>query len=242
MPSLRCLISALTQAGRGDLLFRFTSSVQSCCGEGGALQADVAVCGEHSPCSGQAARSFGGFSPGAACLFPPRRAARAARGLRVLSPGAACLFAPRQAARVARGLAPSPRVRHTFSPCGERPGQPEAWRLLPWCGAPFPSAVSCSGSQRLGAVFLGVMRLFPPRPQRAPPVGSQEVFRYEPGPVCQGGGGGFSGTEFAPFPSLLPPTSSGDRAVLFWSFSVPLLCEPPAVCSSRLIFPRSPTV
>ena len=30
----------------------FASSVQSCCGEGGALQADVAVCGEHSPCSG----------------------------------------------------------------------------------------------------------------------------------------------------------------------------------------------
>ena len=51
LPSLRCLISALTQAGGGDLLFRFTSSVQSCCGEGGALQTDFAVCGEHSLCS-----------------------------------------------------------------------------------------------------------------------------------------------------------------------------------------------
>ena len=29
----------------------FARSVQSCCGEGGALQADIAVCGEHSPCS-----------------------------------------------------------------------------------------------------------------------------------------------------------------------------------------------
>ena len=47
MPSLLCLISALTQAGGGDLLFRFARSVQSCCGEGGALQTDVAVCGEH---------------------------------------------------------------------------------------------------------------------------------------------------------------------------------------------------
>ena len=47
MPSLQCLISALTQAGGGDLLFRFASSVQSCYGEGGALQADVAVWGEH---------------------------------------------------------------------------------------------------------------------------------------------------------------------------------------------------
>ena len=87
MPSLRCLISALTQAGRGDLLLRFTSSIQSCCGEGGALQADVAVCGEHSPCYGQAASSFGALSPGAARLFPPRRVAWAARGL-ALSPRA----------------------------------------------------------------------------------------------------------------------------------------------------------
>ena len=65
MPSRWCLISALTQAGGGDLLFRFAGSVQSCYGEGGALQADVAVCGEHSPCSGQAASSFGALSPGA---------------------------------------------------------------------------------------------------------------------------------------------------------------------------------
>ena len=92
MLSLRCLISALTQAGGGDLLLRFASSVQSCCGEGGALQADVAVCGEHSPCSGLAASSFGGLSPGAARLFPPQRAARAAWG-----------------------LAPSPRAHHAFS-------------------------------------------------------------------------------------------------------------------------------
>ena len=43
MPSLQCLISALTQAGGGDLLFRFASAVQSCCGEGGALQTDRRV-------------------------------------------------------------------------------------------------------------------------------------------------------------------------------------------------------
>ena len=149
MPSLRCLISALTQAGGGDLLIRFASSVQSCCGEGGALQADVAVCGEHSPCSGQAASSSGALSPGAVRHFPPRRAAQAARGLGALSPGAA--------------------------------------------------------------------RLFPPRPQLAPPVGSQEVFRQEPGPVCWVGGGGFSGAEFAPFPSpcLLPPAGMAGSSLEF---------------------------
>ena len=73
------------------------SLVQYCCGEGGVLQADVAVCGEHSPCSGRAASSFGRLSPGAACLFPPRRAAR-----------------------VARGLAPSPQARRTPSLRGPR--------------------------------------------------------------------------------------------------------------------------
>ena len=97
------------------ILLRFASSVQSCCGEGGALQADVAVCGEHSPCSGQAARSFGGLSPGAARLFPPRRAAQAARGLCGLSLGAVRLFPPRRAARAARGLALSPRARRAPS-------------------------------------------------------------------------------------------------------------------------------
>ena len=37
-------------------------------------------------------------------------------------------------------------------------------------------------------------------------------------------------------PPPLPPTSSGDGRALLWSFSVPLFCEPPAVCSGRLIF------
>ena len=74
----------------------------------------------------------------------------------------------------------------------------------------FPG-LSGSGSQRLALFLPGAARLFPPRPQRAPPVRSQEVFRREPGPVCRVGGGGFSGAEFAPFPSprLLPPAGMG---------------------------------
>ena len=84
-------------------------------------------------------------------------------------------------------LVPSPPVLRAFSLRGERPGQPGA------CAHSPPA------------------RLFPPRPQRAPPVGSQEVFRQEAGPVCRVGGGGFSGAEFAPFPSpcLLPPAEMG---------------------------------
>ena len=60
-------------------------------------------------------------------------------------------------------------------------------------------------------------------------------------PVCSVGGDAFSGAEFAPFPSPLPPTSGGDgqvchRLALLWSFSVPLFCEWLAVCSGWLIF------
>ena len=90
-------------------------------------------------------------------------------------------------------------------------GQPEAWRALSTCA----------------------LRPLPPRPQRAPPVGSQEVFTQDPGPVCRVGGGGFSGAEFSPFPSPLPPTSSWDGAALLWSFSVPLFCVWPVLTLSN---------
>ena len=43
MPSLRCLVSALTQAGGGDLLFWFASAVQSCYVEGGRCR-QISLC------------------------------------------------------------------------------------------------------------------------------------------------------------------------------------------------------
>ena len=93
MPSFRCLISALTQAGGGDLLLRFASSIQSCCREGGALQADVAVCGEHSPCPGRAARGLVP-SPRARCAFSLHGpSARRRSGLRESSDRNRGLFA-----------------------------------------------------------------------------------------------------------------------------------------------------
>ena len=131
MPSLRCLISALTQAGVGGLLFRFTSSVQSCCGEGEALQTNIAVCGEHSPCSGHT-----GFAPHrGVCAFPVYTAqapgcsiwsgpcVECGSRFRVLHKSAdsvapACCVFPATAAQAARGLAPSPQVRPAFSLCG----------------------------------------------------------------------------------------------------------------------------
>ena len=59
--------------------------------------------------------------------------------------------------------------------------------------------------------------------------------------ACGGLPGAVSGAEFAPFPSCLPPTSGRDgpvcrRLALLWSFSVPLFCERPVLCSGCFIF------
>ena len=180
MPSLWCLISALTQAGGGDLLFSFASSVQSCYGEGGALQADIAVCGEHSPCSGHT-----GFAPHrGVCAFPVYTAQAPGRSI-WSGPCVECGFSFRVLHKSADSVAPAfcafPSLRGSGS---QRLGCP-----LPGCGVPFPSMVRGPGSQRLGYLSTGAPRLFPPRPQRAPPVGSQEVFRQEPGACLQCGRG-----------------------------------------------------
>ena len=159
-------------------------------GEGRALQTDIAVWGEHSPCSGHT-----GFAPyRGVCAFPmytaqapgcsiwsgpalsavpvfgssikariqlrlrvvssPASAVQAARGSGALSPDVVRLFPTRRAAQAARGLAPSPR-----------------------CGAPFPSAESGSGSQRLACPLPWRGAPFPSVAPAHAAVGSQEVFR-----------------------------------------------------------------
>ena len=56
----------------------------------------------------------------------------------------------------------SPRVRCAFSLCGERPGQPEAWRPLPWRGSPFPSAAPARAAGRVsGSLHLGTGACLP---------------------------------------------------------------------------------
>ena len=150
----------------------------------------------------------------------PASAVQAARGLRTLSLGAVRLFPLWRAAQAARGPGALSRMRRAFSVRGEQLGQPEA------C-AHFPQ-MRCAFS------------LCGPKARRW--SGLRKSLDRNRGPVCRVGGGGFSGPEFAPFPSPLPPTSSGDGPALLWSFSVPLFCEPSAVCSGRLIFPCYPTV
>ena len=117
---------------------------------------------------------------------------------------------------------------------------------LSGCGAPFPSTVPvCTGGVPAACVCSQELdsSCDPPESQEGlrPIQNLRKSLDRNRGPVCSVGGGGFSGAEFAPFPSPLPPTSSGDgpvhcRLALLWSFSVPLFCEQPAVCSGWLIF------
>ena len=140
LPSLRCLISALTQAGGGDLLFRFTSSVQSCYGEGGELQTDIAVCGEHSPCSGHT-----GFAPHrGVCAFPVYPAQ--APGCSIWSgPCVECGSSFRVLHKSAHSVAPAFCVFRGLSGSGSQ----GLGRPLPGRGAPFPSAAPARAAGRI---------------------------------------------------------------------------------------------
>ena len=84
--------------------------------------------------------------------------------------------------------APSPRVQRAFSLRGERLGQPEAWAPSPPVRHAF--SLRSPSARRWSGLRKSLDRNW--------------------GPVCRVGRGGFSGAEFAPFPSPLPPTSSGD--------------------------------
>ena len=174
LPSLRCLLSALTQAGGGGLLFRFASSVQSCWGEGGALQTDIAVCGKNSQCSGHT-----GFAPHkGVCAFPVYTAeapscsiwsgpcVECGSSFRVLHKSvdsvapAFCVF-PGLSGSGSQGFGrPLPRGGAPFPSAASGSGSQRLVRPLPRCGAPFPSAASSPGSQRLGHPLPGWLNYF----------------------------------------------------------------------------------
>ena len=179
----------------------------------GALQTDVAVCGEHSPCSGHTGfapyRGVCAFpvhtaqAPGcsiwngpcaecgsslrvlhsiadsvapACCVFPGLSGSGSQRLVRVL-PGAVCLFPPVSGPGGQRLGRPLPGRGAPFPSAVSGSGSQRLARTLPGCGAPFPSAASAWAARGLCGLSTGAARLFPPWPQRAPQVGSQEVFK-----------------------------------------------------------------
>ena len=126
------------------------SSVQSCCGEGGALQTDIAVCGEHSPCSGHT-----GFAPlTGVCAFPSTLL-RLPAALYGAGPAlsAVPVFGSSTTARIWL------RLRVVSSP-PQRFRQPEACAPSPQRGAPFPSAAPARAAGRVPAAWF-VLRSWP---------------------------------------------------------------------------------
>ena len=120
------------------------SLVQSCYGEGGALQTDIAVCGEHSPCSGHT-----GFAPyRGVCAFPVYTAQAPSCSIWSV-PCTACgssLRAPHKArTRLHLCFVPSlvPAAQAARSLRGA---------LSPGAGRPLPSAAPASVSVRVGCM------------------------------------------------------------------------------------------
>ena len=149
MPSLWCLISALTQTGGGDLLFRFTSSVQSCCGEGGALQTDIAVCGEHSPCSGHT-----GLAPSRVSVLSPSTLLRLPAAPYGAGPAlsAVLVFGSSTKARIRL------RLRFVSSPASAVQAARGLGALSPGAVRLFPPRRAAQAARGLGALLSSFLK------------------------------------------------------------------------------------
>ena len=167
------------------LLFRFTSSVLSCCREGGALQTDIAVCGEHSPCSGHTGlapyRGVCAFSIYTAqapdCSIWSGPCVEYSSSFPVLHKSAdsvesafctcvLCLPRP-ELFRQPEAWAQSPWVRRAFSLRSKRLGQPEAWAHSPLMQCAF--SLCGPSARRSGA--CGLVRSQGLASSRDPPGG-----------------------------------------------------------------------
>ena len=140
--------------------------------------------------------------------------------------------------RTRRVLARQP----TFSLRGERPGQPGV------CARSPPGAVRLFPQWRVAQAARGLAPsprahcgLFPLRPQRAAPVVSQKSLDRNPRLFAGWEGVASLGLSLplAPPPASFLQRGWGGSSLEFLS---PFVLRTAAVCSGRLIFPRSPTV
>ena len=144
-------------------------------GRAGALQTDIAVCGEHSPCSGHTGfalyRGVCAFlvytaqAPGCSMWSGP--CVGCGSSFRVLQKSADsvapafCVF-PGLSGSGSQGLRRTlPRCGALFPSAASGSGSQRPGRTLPGCSTPFPSVASGSGSQRLGRTFPGCGAPFP---------------------------------------------------------------------------------
>ena len=116
-------------------------------------------------------------------------------------------------ARQPEVLAASPRVRRAFSLHGEWLRQPDVWEVSPRVRRAFSLRGERLRQPEILAVSPRVRRAFSLRgPRRW--SGLRKSLNRTRGLFAGWERGGFSGAEFAPFPSPLPPTSSGDGPAL----------------------------
>ena len=127
--------------------------VQSCYGEGGALQTDIAVCGEHSPCSGHT-----GFAPHrGVCAFPIYTAQ---------APG--CSIWSGQCIKCGSSFGSSTkawirlRLRVVSSPASAVQAARSLRALSPDMARLFPLQRAAQAARGLRALSPGAVRLFPP--------------------------------------------------------------------------------
>ena len=160
------------------------------------------MCGEHSPCSGHT-----GFAPyRSVCAFPVYTAQ--APGCSVWSgPCVECSSSFRVLHKSADSVAPACCVFPGLSGSGSQ----RLARALPGAARLFPPQRAAQAARGLGALSPGAAGLFPPWPQRALPVGSQEVFRQELGRFAVWEGAASLGLSLllSPPPCLLPLAGMG---------------------------------
>ena len=191
------------------------SLVQSCCGEGEALQTNVTgMCGEHWQCSGHT-----GFAPACKVCFPHLHCS----GSRLLYMEQALCC-----------------VRFQFSGTGSKHGlgctcvlrlpRPSGSDSQELAGRPLPSTAPAPVPAHAGQMRAPCVS---PRPSRQM-LTIQNLRRslrrkkLEARLQC-------SRARACPFPLPLPPASGGAGPVcslraLLWTCSEPLFCEWPAVC------------
>ena len=180
LPSLLCLISTLAQAGGGDLLFRFASSVQSCYGDGAAdryrcVWGALPVFRPHWVCRVQGCLCFPRLHCSGSRMLYMERALRCVRFQFSGTPEKrglswACLFRafPGRAAQAARSLTgalspgaarllPSTVPASVSSLAGQmRVARVYSWELASSCDPPG----GCRPSRISGSLWLATGGLF----------------------------------------------------------------------------------
>ena len=106
------------------------------------------------------------------------------------------------------------RLRCVSSPASAVQAARGLGALSPGAASLFPPRRAAQAARGLGTLSPDAGAFSPRGPKARHRSGLRKSLVRNRGPVCSVGGGCFSGAKFAPFPSPLHPTSSGDGLAL----------------------------